>query len=180
MLWEANQSLPSHALLHPAEWQSRACMPGIKVTDTVSPTAHQGLSFWPSCHLPHRQLCAHAHAHSRVYGAPEYMHRHGPCVRAKLLSRVSLFATLWTVAHQAPLSTGFPRQQYWSGLPRPSPGDLTDSGIEPVPPALQADSLLSEPPGKPELDPGSPKIITIAIIISCYCIKVLTTCRVFC
>ena len=54
-----------------------------------------------------------------------------------------------TVAFQAPLSTGFSRQEYWSGLPLPSPGYLLLSGIEPVSPALQADSLPSEPPGKP-------------------------------
>ena len=53
--------------------------------------------------------------------------------------------TPWTVAPQSPLSMGFPRQEYWSGLPIPSPGDLPDSGIELVSPALQADSLLSEP-----------------------------------
>ena len=56
--------------------------------------------------------------------------------------------TPWTVAHQAPLSMGFSRQEYWSGLPCPPPGDLPNPGIEPWPPALQADSLLSEPPGK--------------------------------
>ena len=61
------------------------------------------------------------------------------------LSRVQLFATLWTVAHQAPRSMGFSRQEYWSGLPCPPPGDLPDPQIEPVSPvaaALQADSLL--------------------------------------
>ena len=57
--------------------------------------------------------------------------------------------TPWTVARQALLSMGFPRQEYWSGLPFPSPGDLPDPGIEPGSPALQADSLASEPPGKP-------------------------------
>ena len=60
------------------------------------------------------------------------------------LSRVRLFATPWTVAHEAPLSMGFPRQEYWSGLPFPSPGDLPDPGMEPtspVAPALQANSL---------------------------------------
>ena len=51
-------------------------------------------------------------------------------------SRVRLFATLWTVAHQAPPSMGFSRQEYWSGLPVPSPGDLPDSGIKPRSPAL--------------------------------------------
>ena len=53
------------------------------------------------------------------------------------------------VAHQGPLSMGFSRQEYWSGLPFPSPGHLPDPGIEPRSPALQADALTSEPPGKP-------------------------------
>ena len=56
-------------------------------------------------------------------------------------------ATPWTVAHQAPLSMGFPRQEHWSGLPFPSPGDLLDPGMEHGSPMLQADSLPSEPPG---------------------------------
>ena len=51
------------------------------------------------------------------------------------------FATLWTVAHQAPLSMGFARHEYWSGLPFPPPGDLPNPGIKPTSPALQADSL---------------------------------------
>ena len=57
-------------------------------------------------------------------------------VKVKSLSRVQLFATPWTVAYQAPLSMGFSRQEYWSGLPFPSPGDLPDPGIEPRSPAL--------------------------------------------
>ena len=56
--------------------------------------------------------------------------------------------TPWTVARQAPLSMGFSRQEYWSGLPFPPPGDLPDPQIEPMTPTLQASSLLSEPPGK--------------------------------
>ena len=68
----------------------------------------------------------------------------------KLLSRVRLFATPWTVAYQASPSMGFSRQEYWSGLPFPSPGDLPDPGIEPGSPALEADALTSEPPGKPK------------------------------
>ena len=55
----------------------------------------------------------------------------------------------WTVAYQTPLSMEFSRQEYWSGLPFPSPGDLPDPGNEPGSPALQADDLPSEPPGKP-------------------------------
>ena len=58
------------------------------------------------------------------------------------------FCTPWTVAHQAPLSIGFCRQEYWSGLPFSSLGDLPDPGIKPGSPALHADYLSSEPPGK--------------------------------
>ena len=58
-------------------------------------------------------------------------------------------ATPWTVACQSPLSMGFSRQEYWNGLPFPSPGDLPNLEIEPTCPALQADSLTTEPPGKP-------------------------------
>ena len=68
--------------------------------------------------------------------------------KVKALSHVRLFATPWTVAHQAPPFMGFSRQEYWSGWPFPSPGDLPDPGIEPKSPALQADALTSEPPGK--------------------------------
>ena len=67
-------------------------------------------------------------------------------IKVKLLSRVRLFVNLWTVARQAPPSMGFSRQEYRSGLPFPSPGDLPDAGIEPRSPALQADALNSEPP----------------------------------
>ena len=65
----------------------------------------------------------------------------------KSLSRVQLFVTQWSIAYQAPRSMGFSRQEYWSGLPFPSPGDLPDPGIEPGSPALQTDALPSEPPG---------------------------------
>ena len=69
----------------------------------------------------------------------------GEAVCAQLISLVWLFATPWTIACQAPLSMTFPRQEYWSGLPFPSPGDLRNTGIEPLSPALQADSLPAEP-----------------------------------
>ena len=69
-------------------------------------------------------------------------------VKVKLLSCVQLFATPWTVAYQASPSMGFSRQDYWSGLPFPSPGDLPDPGIEPGSPALEADALTSELSGK--------------------------------
>ena len=67
--------------------------------------------------------------------------------KVKLLSRVQLFETPWTVAHQAPPSMGFSRQEYWSGLPFPSPGDLPDPGFELVSSMLQVEDLPSEPPG---------------------------------
>ena len=78
-------------------------------------------------------------------------------VKVKSLSRVRL-CDRWTVVHQAPPSMGFSRQEYWSGLPFPSPGDLPNPGIEPRSPTLQADALTSAPPGKPPmktLDPSN-------------------------
>ena len=68
---------------------------------------------------------------------------------ASVLGHVQLLATLWTVACQASLFLGFSRQEYWSMLPLPPPQDLLDPGIKLVSPALQADSLPTEPPGKP-------------------------------
>ena len=62
-------------------------------------------------------------------------------VKVKLLSCVQLFGTPWTVAYQAFPSMGFSRQEYWSGLPFPSPGDLSNPGIKPMSPALQADAF---------------------------------------
>ena len=79
-------------------------------------------------------------------------------MKVKSLSRVPLFVTPWTVAYQAPPSMGFSRQECWSGLPFPSPGDLPDPGIEPGSPALWADALPSEPPGKPILENKATKL----------------------
>ena len=70
-------------------------------------------------------------------------------VKVKSLSRIRLFATPWIVAYQAPLPMGFSRQECWSGVPFPSPGELPEPRIEPGSPSLQADALTSEPPGKP-------------------------------
>ena len=88
-----------------------------------------------------------------------------PCLQGPEPTQLTVFSPLtwgvigtrtsvtpWTGARQAPLSMGFSRQEHWSGLPFPSPGDLPDPGIEPKSPALQADSLPSEPPGKPFRD----------------------------
>ena len=81
--------------------------------------------------------------------------------KVKSLSRVQLFRTPWAVAHQAPLSMRFSRQEYWSGWPFPSSGYLPDPGIEPVSPTLQADALPSEPPGKWNKNPPYSKILPV-------------------
>ena len=88
------------------------------------------------------KISRHKHTHTI------YIHINSK-VKVKSLSRVQLFVTPWTVAYQVPPSMGFSRQEFWSGLPFSSPGDLPNPGIESMSPALQADSLLSEPPGKP-------------------------------
>ena len=75
-------------------------------------------------------------------------------MNAHSFSHVCLFVTLWTIACQAPLSIGSSWQQYWSGLPFPTPGDLPDLGIKPVAPAAPAiiwGSFTPEPPGKPKV-----------------------------
>ena len=69
-------------------------------------------------------------------------------VRMLVPQSCQLFVTPWTAAHQAPLSMGFSKQEYWSGLPLPSPGDLPNTGIKPGVSGMQADSLPSQPPGK--------------------------------
>ena len=71
------------------------------------------------------------------------------CMHAQLLSRVRL-CDPWNVAHQASLSMRLSQQEYWSALPFPPPGDLPNRGIKPASPALQADSVPSEPPGNPK------------------------------
>ena len=73
----------------------------------------------------------------------------GGCGLATKLCRT--LPTSWTVVHQASLSMGFSKQEYWSGLPFPSPGDLPDPEIKPASPALQANSLPTEPSGKPSI-----------------------------
>ena len=107
--------------------------------------------------------------HQSISPAPECRSLLWPCQREKIskfsspkqlmcvcmlsrFSHVQLFAALWTVALQAPLSMGFSRQEYWSALPCPPPGDLPDPGIKPSPvsSALQEDSFTTEQPGKPK------------------------------
>ena len=76
------------------------------------------------------------------------MHGTLPCKKVLALQSCLTPVTPWTVVHQAPLPTGFSRQEFWSGLPFPSLGDLPKPGIKPGSPALQTDSLLSEPTRK--------------------------------
>ena len=83
-------------------------------------------------------------------------------VKVKLLSRVRLFATPRTVAYQAPRSMEFSRQEYWSGLPFPSPGDLPNPGIEPRSPSLQAGTSPTEPPRKTRMLKRLPKLLYIS------------------
>ena len=100
-------------------------------------------------------------------------------VKVKALSHVRLFVTLWTVAHQAsPPSTGFSRQECWSGLPFSSPGDLPDPGIKLRSPTLQADSLPSEPPGKPHH--GIISVITSWAPLDFPCCSVAKLCSILC
>ena len=80
-------------------------------------------------------------------------------MKVKSLNHVRFFATPWTVAHQASPSMGFSRQEYWSGLPVPSPGDLLDPRMEARSPALQVEALTSKPPGKPYREQGLTKNI---------------------
>ena len=83
--------------------------------------------------------------------------------------------TPWTEDHQALQSMGFSRQEYWSGLPFPSPGDLPDPGTEPVSPALQADALLFEPSGKPHIP------IKLCVYIRVYvCMLCARSCLTLC
>ena len=82
--------------------------------------------------------------------------------------------TSWTVARQAALSVGFSRQEYWSGLPFPSPGHLPNSGIEPRSPALQADALTSEPPGtRPYLTGASQLALTSLVAQTVKCLPTM-------
>ena len=118
--------------------------------------------------VPNRELIKTAVFHA-LHSNPEEWLAEGPTVNGiagsrPLIPHLAMVSALhppwtgavpyflaipWTVVYQASLSMGFSRQEYWSGLPFPSPGHLPDSGIEPRSPVLQADALPSEPPGKP-------------------------------
>ena len=97
---------------------------------------------WPPSHLPPWKKIFHANRDQKKAGV---------AILIVVLIYISLIIimTPWIVAHQAPPSMGFSRQEYWTGLPFPSPGDLPSPGIEPRSPTLQADALLPEPQGEP-------------------------------
>ena len=105
------------------------------------------LNHWTTRKVPHSPQFCHHHSlcpftsHLDAYGKKN--------VKVKLLSHAQLFMTPMDCGLPGSSSMGFSRQEYWSGLPFPSPGDLPDPGIEPGSPSLQADSLPSEPPGNP-------------------------------
>ena len=90
---------------------------------------------WKHCHRSHRFVSYQSDFKIMARNKFKKVKQDGIILAdncAKSLSRVQLFATLWTIAHQAPLFVGFSRQEYWSGLPCPPPGDLPDPGIEPT------------------------------------------------
>ena len=103
---------------------------------------HSGISLiWLQC-SPWWKLRFWLHSITNLWSVSQTRHIHVLLVKWKLLSRVWLFVTPWTIQ---PME--FSRQEYWSGLPFPSPGDIPNPGIEPKSPALQADSLPAEPQG---------------------------------
>ena len=120
---------------------------GLKPTNLFCPWSSPGKNAGVGCHfLLQHSVVTDNPSQSRLDPLE-------PCVCVlSRFSRVQLFATLWAVAHQAPLSRGFSRQQYWSGLPCPPPGDLPHPGIKPTYPAasaLQVDSSLLSHRGNP-------------------------------
>ena len=86
------------------------------------------------------------------------------------------FEASWTVACQAPLSMGFSRQEYFSGLPFPSPGDLPNPGIEPESPALAGEFFTAEPPGKPQLPLGG-GYLAHALMEACLVLRHISICN---
>ena len=114
------------------------------MTEWLNWTEHQKIIF--ECFVC---VCMCVHGHTHV------------C----MLSCFRLFETLWTLARQAPLSMGFSRQEYWSVLPRPPPGDLPDPGLEPRFPRLQADCLPCESTGKQACVSSPGQVACLALIV---------------
>ena len=138
-----------HQLVEPAQTRVH------RVSDAIQPSHPLSSPFPPAFNLSqHQGLFQWVGSSNQVVKLLEFQLHHQSfqwMLYCAVLSHVWLLVSPWTVAHQGTLSVGFPRQEYWSGLPFPSPGDLSNSGIKPRSPALQTDSLPSEPPGKPFL-----------------------------
>ena len=156
-----------HGILQSRILGSRSLLQGIPWKDTHNSALilHLGLCFlcirnhhkWPFSMPKWTSTLSRLHLFRRLVSKIRLVRRQVStviytsivlCSKCWLLSYVRLFATLWTVARQDPLSMGFSWQEYWSGLPFPSPTDLPYPGIEPMSPTLQADSLQPEPSGK--------------------------------
>ena len=132
-------------LVHPVPWILPSCMhPSVQASyPLLSLSRSLSLSSW------HPRNSHDFSTQSIVMGPSGfYMMQVRVKPKCQSLTRVWLFATPWTVTWQAPLPIEFSRQEYWSGLPFPSPADLPNPGIDPGSPTLQEDSLLSDPPGK--------------------------------
>ena len=131
------------------------CMPCTHPQDTSASTgAHRDIHLITHTHThthTHKVRYTHKHIDTLIY-IPTHRHTYSYKVKhAQFLHCVWLFVTLWTIVHKAPLSMGFSKQEYWSGLPFPPSGDLPDPGIEsvsPMFPALAGRFFTTEPPGK--------------------------------
>ena len=128
-----------------AQFAVRGALPPRRSKSPVCATDNK-----PSCVLHLLGWFIGSRGFSSLERRPEFwiLHLLFPRVEYWSLSRFWFFGTPWTVACQAPMSMAFPRQEYWSAIAIPSSGHLSNPGIEPGSPTLQADSLLSEPPGK--------------------------------
>ena len=143
-----NLEVGSHQTLNlPTLWSWTSQPPEIWEVNAV----YIPLSLWYFCYnssdVPRHKQCLMPGKHT--WDIQDLVQRERVQVYVKSLNHVWLSVILWTAVCQAPPSMGFPRQEFWSGLPFPSPGDLPDLGIEPGSPAWQADTSPSEPPGKP-------------------------------
>ena len=137
---------PSILQLHSTEKHRCFCSYSTFKLNHVSRLSCEVLEKYNLCHFSISSLVEQNHT---IFRAERYTTMH---VCAQLLSCVQLLATPWTVAHQAPLSLEFSRQEYWNGLTFPPPGDLPNPGIEPaspVSPALAGGFFTTAPPGKP-------------------------------
>ena len=146
-----------------ASWMTQFCIVNAEVIPQCSWLDSITLSQWFHKPFPQSTTLTH-HTNDTLTRRGEFKmdntlkglvrHAYYRCVC--VLSRIRLFATVWTVVHQVPLSMEFSRQRYWSGLPFPTPGDLPNPGIKPVSPVapvLQADSLPLSHQGSPWVSP---------------------------